>query len=155
MALRIRPAKPADLECLLVMCKALDEAIGNTNPLFIRQNRPFLKKILFGKPATAYALLAEQDGKPVGYVVYYYGASLIHAQPIIHLEDLYVEAAYRGNGIAQHLMKHLAKVGHKKKCCYISWMVLKDNKDVHGFYGNLGAKFSEDANGHRTMMLNL
>ena len=53
---------------------------------------------------TAFALLAEADGQPVGVAVCVLGLSTFKAQPTVNLHDLAILPAARGRGIGRLLL---------------------------------------------------
>lgn len=60
------------------------------------------------------------------------------------LDDLFVEPAFRGQGIGQALMAYLADVAIQHQCGRFEWIVLDWNERAIGFYKNLGADMLTD-----------
>jgi GNAT superfamily N-acetyltransferase len=85
-------------------------------------------------------LIAEQDGEPVGFALFFHNFSTFLAQPGIYLEDLFVLPDHRGGGIGRALLKELARLAVERGCGRLEWAVLDWNRDAIGFYERLGAR---------------
>ncbi len=84
--------------------------------------------------------IAELDGKPVGFALYFFAYSTWEGKPTLYLEDLYVCRQFRGTGLGASLMSHLAQVARERNCARFEWSVLDWNEKAIGFYNRLGAK---------------
>lgn len=87
----------------------------------------------------AQVIMAELDGKVVGYALYFYSYSTFLAKAGIYLEDLYVEKVHRGKGIGKTLLSKLAKITVDKGYGRLEWSVLDWNKPAVDFYESIGA----------------
>ena len=103
-----------------------------------------LETALFGPRPYAETLLAEEDGRPVGFALYFHNFSTFLAKPGIYLEDLYVIEAHRGKGIGRSLLARLAAVAVERGCGRLEWAVLDWNADAIGFYESLRAMPNTD-----------
>ena len=99
-----------------------------------------LETTLFGTRPYAETLIAESDGKAVGFALFFHNYSTFLAKPGIYLEDLFVLEAQRGAGIGKQLLARLAAIAVERDCGRLEWAVLDWNKDAIGFYERLGAK---------------
>lgn len=99
---------------------------------------------LFGPRPYAEALLAERDGTPVGFALFFHSFSTFLAMPGIYLEDLFVLPEQRGQGVGRSLLKKLAEVAVERGCGRLEWAVLDWNQDAIGFYERLGARPNSD-----------
>jgi len=97
-------------------------------------------KALFGGRPYAETLIAEDDGEPVGFALFFHSFSTFLAQPGIYLEDLFVKPEARGRGVGRSLLQRLAKIAVERDCGRLEWAVLNWNKDAIRFYERLGAK---------------
>lgn len=88
----------------------------------------------------AKVLMAEEDGNPVGFALYFYNFSTFVGKPGIYLEDLFVEPEYRGKGYGKALLIELAKIAKAEDCGRLEWSVLDWNTPAIEFYQSLGAK---------------
>jgi GNAT superfamily N-acetyltransferase len=64
--------------------------------------------------------------------------------PVIHLEDLIVNEAYRGNGLGTLLLNEVVKYGHNIGVKRICWEVLDWNESAITFYEKKGANVMRD-----------
>ena len=105
---------------------------------------PALAEALFGDDPAAEVLLAEEDGRAVGFALFFRNFSTFLGKPGIYLEDLFVEPAYRGRGIGRALLKAIAKIAVERGCGRFEWAVLDWNEPAIGFYKSLGARPMDD-----------
>jgi GNAT superfamily N-acetyltransferase len=99
---------------------------------------------LFGARPYAETLLAEEDGHPVGFALFFHTFSTFLAKPGIYLEDLFVLESQRAKGIGRSLLSRLAAIAVERRCGRLEWAVLDWNRDAIGFYERLGAKPNAD-----------
>ncbi|XP_025050971.1 diamine acetyltransferase 2-like isoform X5 [Alligator sinensis] len=78
------------------------------------------------------------QGPPVGYALFFFGYSVNHGR-LVYLENLYVEAPYRGRGIGKTLLSEVAKVSLAHGCVEMKLMVMEGNHRAAAFYQGLGA----------------
>lgn len=99
---------------------------------------------LFGPRPYAEAVLAEEDGRPVAFALFFHNFSTFLARPGIYLEDLFVLPDHRGHGIGRALLTHLARLAVERGCGRLEWAVLDWNSEAIGFYERLGARPNQD-----------
>ncbi len=99
---------------------------------------------LFGKRPYAEVVLAEDDGRPVGFALFFHNFSTFLGRPGIYLEDLFVLHEHRGSGIGRMLLAHLARLAVERGCGRMEWAVLDWNRDAIKFYERLGARPNSD-----------
>ena len=87
----------------------------------------------------AHAMMAEWDGKPAGFALYFYNFSTFLGRPGLYLEDLFVRPEFRRNGIARGLFQALARKAVAEGCGRFEWSVLDWNENAIRFYRGLGA----------------
>jgi GNAT superfamily N-acetyltransferase len=85
-------------------------------------------------------LIAEGEGNPVGFALFFHNFSTFLAQPGIYLEDLFVIPEHRGRGVGRALLKELARLAVERECGRLEWSVLDWNREAIGFYERLGAR---------------
>lgn len=98
-----------------------------------------LRRTLFGPHPGAEVVIAEADGSPAGFALFFHNYSTFLGQRGIYLEDLFVFPAFRGRGIGQRLLAHLAGLALARDCGRLEWSVLDWNEDALRFYRRLGA----------------
>ena len=94
---------------------------------------------LFGTPSRAEALLAEIDGKAVGFAVWFYNFSTFQGRHGLFLDDIFVDPAHRGAGIGRAIFRFLAERAIAQGCARMDWDVLNWNSTAIRFYRSLGA----------------
>ena len=103
-----------------------------------------IARALFGPRPYAEALIAEWDGAPVGFALFFHNFSTFEGRPGIYLEDLFVREAYRGKGLGLALLRHIAGLAVARGCARFEWSVLDWNTPSIGFYESLGARRMAD-----------
>jgi GNAT superfamily N-acetyltransferase len=99
---------------------------------------------LFGPNARAFADIAELDGEPVGFALWFYNYSTFVGRHGIYLEDLFVRPSARGAGAGKALLAHLAKRCMDENLGRLEWTVLDWNAPSIAFYDSLGAASMEE-----------
>jgi GNAT superfamily N-acetyltransferase len=84
--------------------------------------------------------IAEWDGVPAGFALWFFNYSTWQGKPGLYLEDLFVRPPFRKQGIGKALLVHLAQVAVEKGCGRYQWQVLDWNTSAIEFYKSLGAK---------------
>ena len=103
-----------------------------------------LASALFGDRPYAEVVLADDDGRPVGFALFFHNFSTFLGRPGIYLEDLFVLPEQRGQGIGRMLLAHLARLAVERGCGRLEWAVLDWNRDAIKFYERLGARPNSD-----------
>ena len=142
MPCNIRSASTADVPHILTFIrdlatyeKLLPEVVATEETL---------RRTLFSNPPAAHVVIAEVDGRPAGFALYFFNYSTFLAQPGLYLEDLFVKPEFRGHGIGKALLLHLARIANQRSCGRMEWAVLDWNVPAKGFYHKLGAAQLED-----------
>ena len=94
---------------------------------------------LFEKKA-AEVIFAMEDGKEVGFALFFHNFSTFLGRAGIYLEDLFVLPEYRGKGYGKGLLKKLAAIAAERGCGRLEWACLDWNKPSIDFYLSLGAQ---------------
>lgn len=103
-----------------------------------------LAATLFGDKAYAEVVIADYQGKPAGFALFFHNYSTFLAKPGIYLEDLFVDPTLRGLGIGKALITYLATLAVKRDCGRLEWSVLDWNQPAIDFYQSLGAQMPHD-----------
>lgn len=138
MTLRIRPAVEADVPLILEFIHGLAayERLAHE----VVATEPLLRQWLFGERPVAEVLLAELDGVPAGFALFFHNFSTFLGRPGIYLEDLFVRPDVRGRGVGVRLLGELARLAVARGCGRLEWSVLDWNEPAIGFYRALGAE---------------
>jgi GNAT superfamily N-acetyltransferase len=92
----------------------------------------------------AEAQVAEVDGTPVGFALFFHNYSTFLGRPGIYLEDLYVQPDHRGSGIGKSLLLSVTAIACERGCQRMDWSVLDWNQPSIDFYQSLGAKIQRE-----------
>ena len=98
-----------------------------------------LKEWIFEKKK-AEVLFACEDGKEVGFALFFHSFSTFLGRAGIWLEDLYVVPEARGKGYGKGLLRQLAKITAERGCGRLEWACLDWNRPSIDFYLSLGAE---------------
>jgi GNAT superfamily N-acetyltransferase len=133
----IRPATPADVPAVLRFVRELAEY--EREPDAVEATEAMLHEALFGERPAAEAVIAEADGTPIGFALFFHNFSTWKGRSGLYLEDLYVTPAARGSGTGKALLRHLAGVALDRGCARFEWAVLDWNTPAIDFYRAMGA----------------
>jgi GNAT superfamily N-acetyltransferase len=103
-----------------------------------------LREQLFGAHPAAEAIIAEYNGEPQGFAIFFPTFSTFAAKPKLYLEDLFVNPEARGKGIGKALLMHLVQIASERNYRAVEWAVLDWNEPAIGFYKKLGAVVMDD-----------
>jgi len=103
-----------------------------------------LSESLFGARRHAEVVLAEFEGEPAGFALFFHNFSTFVGRAGLYLEDLFVRPALRSHGIGKELLRFLAHLAFERGCGRFEWAVLDWNEPAIGFYKSLGAKPMDD-----------
>jgi len=133
----IRPATPADVPTILHFIREL--ATYEREPDAVIATEADLLRDGFGPTPRFWALIAEHDGAPAGFALYFTSYSTWRGHHGIRLEDLYVTPSLRGRGIGKALLVRLAQIAVEQGCPRLEWDVLDWNAPAIAVYERLGA----------------
>ena len=134
----VRAATAADVPDILRLIRAL--AVFEREPDAVAATEAGLAARLFGDSPRVFAFVAEAEGRVVGIAVWFFNFSTWTGRHGIYLEDLFVEPAQRGRGVARALFRALAQAAVAHDCARIDWAVLDWNEDAKAAYRALGAR---------------
>jgi len=138
LTLRIRAAQPADVPVIADLIRQLAKFEKLENEVVLTEE--LLVNGLFGPHPYAETVIAEEDGQPIGFALFFHTFSTFLARPGIYLEDLFVLAEHRGRGVGRALLAHLAHLAVERGCGRLEWAVLNWNQEAIRFYERLGAR---------------
>ena len=134
----IRRATMADTDALLALVDALADYEQLARPDSAARGR--LIRDGFGERPRFEVLLALEDGRPVGYALFFETYSSFLARPSLYLEDLFVHPDTRGGGHGFRLFQAVASAALERNCGRMEWNVLRWNRLAISFYDRLGAE---------------
>ncbi|MBC9175445.1 GNAT family N-acetyltransferase [Pseudoroseomonas ludipueritiae] len=131
----IREAKPRDAETVhrLVLALAEYEKLGHEARATVQD--------FYGALATrrVQGLIAEVDGEPVGFCLYYETFSTFTGRAGYWIEDVFVEPEHRRLGIGRAFFQDVAKRAVAEGHARVEWSVLDWNEPAIAFYRRIGA----------------
>ncbi len=142
MATTLRKAAPADVPVILDFIRAL--AIYEREPDAVSATEEGLLRDGFGSNPFYFCLIAEHDGAPAGFALYFFNYSTWMGQPGLYLEDLFVHPEFRGLGIGKALLQRVAAIAVENNCPRLQWEVLDWNTPAIDFYRAMGAEFLDE-----------
>ena len=134
---RIRFAVPGDEAVILHFICALADYEHLRHEVVVTE--ALLREWLFEK-RTAEVLIAELDGAPVGYALFFYNFSTFLGRAGIYLEDLFILPEHRGQGFGKALLRRLARLALERGCGRLEWACLDWNQPSIDFYLSLHAR---------------
>ena len=140
--LKIRDTTSQDIPLILQFIRDLDEY--EKEPQSAVGTAEDLKRDGFSQNPKFRVVIAEWDGAPAGFALFFYHYSTWRGQPTLFLEDLFVRPQYRGKGIGKALLVHLAGIAMKENCGRFEWQVLDWNTPSIEFYKSLGAEIMKE-----------
>jgi GNAT superfamily N-acetyltransferase len=140
--LELRLATEADVPTILSFIQQLADYEKLSDQVVATEQK--LRDTLFADSPYAEVVLANYQGKDVGFALFFHNYSTFLAKPGIYLEDLFVEPACRGVGVGKALITYLAKLAVERDCGRLEWSVLDWNQPAIDFYQSLGAVMLHD-----------
>lgn len=136
--LNLRPALPADAALIVEYIRELAEFEREPEKAIVTEAD--ILRYAFSEQPLVKVTMAEWDGQPAGFALWFLNFSTWEGRPGIYLEDLFVRPAFRGNGIGKALLKHLAAIAVKEGWTRFVWQVLDWNTPAIEFYEAHGAR---------------
>src|SRR5579859_7246503 len=140
-SIHIRGATPADATLILQFIRELAEYEKLAHQVVATEAD--IRNSLFGSRPAAECLIAEFQGKPAGFAIFFHNFSTFLGQLGLYLEDLYVKPELRGQGVGKKLLAELAKRALSRGCGRFEWAVLDWNAPAIRFYQSLGAQMMD------------
>ena len=143
----LRPATEADLPAIKTMAQefvdylnAIDGPEAVDPAIFDR-----IGKLAFGPEPLCAIELAEIDGTPVGYMIYFIGVETNGFEPALYIADLFVRDAWRDRGVGRVFMDRAASILRARGGSTLFWVVWNKNQVAIDFYRRLGAEIWDEA----------
>jgi GNAT superfamily N-acetyltransferase len=147
MSTLIRTAIPADVPQILAFIHALAEY--EREPQAVKATVEDLLRDGFGDHPCFSCLIAECEGQPVGFTLYFSNYSTWEGRPGLYIEDLFVLPELRGKGIGKLLLQRVAKIAVQMGYKRLQWSVLGWNTPAIDFYRAQGGEFLDAWRGVR------
>ncbi|MBM1170486.1 GNAT family N-acetyltransferase [Microvirga arabica] len=137
MSLSIRPATESDAALIFRFIRELAEYERLAHE--VDATEADIAKALFGPNPRVFADIAEWEGEPAGFALWFYNFSTFRGRHGIYLEDLFVRPELRSKGIGRALLRHLARRCVTEGLARLEWWVLDWNEPALKVYRSIGA----------------
>ncbi len=134
---KVRKANKKDIPLLYELINGL--ALYEKRPQDMTGSKEELEYWLFEKQI-ATSLIAELDGTPVGYAIYYPVFGSFSAKGKVHLEDIFLKEEVRGKGFGKKFMAKTIEFVLEDGYSGMEWSCLDWNTPSIAFYEKLGAE---------------
>jgi len=126
MSVEIRPARPGEAGLVLNFVRELAayEKLADE----VEADEGAIDDALFAKPPKAFCDIAEWDGEPVGFALWFVNFSSFRGRNGLYLEDIFVRPAHRGRGIGRAILRKLAERCLAQGWTRLEWAVLDWNQ---------------------------
>jgi len=142
LPIHIRAAAIADLDQILAFLQQKAAFDGDQDALIATAET--LMQTLFGEVPCAEVAFAEVNGQAIGFVLFAQMYSSFLAQPTIWIDDLFVQAPWRRQGVGTALVQHVAQIAKRRNCGRIEWTVATVNDSGMEFYRQQGAQIRDE-----------
>ena len=142
MSLAIRRARPDEAGLVLALVRELADYEKLLHE--VEATEADISAALFGSKPRVFCEIAEWQGEPAGFAVWFINFSTFSGRSGVYLEDLFVRPAQRGNGIGKALLAHLARQCVDNGWSRLQWSVLDWNTPSMEFYNSLGAELMDE-----------
>ncbi|HYW59811.1 MAG TPA: GNAT family N-acetyltransferase [Xanthobacteraceae bacterium] len=142
MAVAIRPVRPGEAGLVLSLVREL--AVYERLLDAVDASEAMIDAALFAREPRVFCEIAEWDGDPVGFALWFPSFSSFRGRHGIYLEDIFVRPSHRRRGIGRALLRHLARRCVAEGWTRFEWAVLDWNAPSIAFYRSLGADLMEE-----------
>ncbi|MGY4314302.1 N-acetyltransferase family protein [Bradyrhizobium sp. JR3.5] len=142
MSLTIRRARPDEAGLVFSLVRELADYEKLLHE--VHASEADIAEALFGPNPRLTCDIAEWNGEPAGFAVWFVNFSTFAGRHGIYLEDLFVRPALRGKGIGKALLVHVAKQCLANGWARLQWAVLDWNAPSIAFYKSLGAELMDE-----------
>ena len=137
MPLAIRKARPSDAALILTFIRELAEF--EKLALEVEATQRDIEDALFVEHPRVFADIAEWNGEPAGFALWFYNFSTFRGRNGLYLEDLFVRPEFRSKGVGKALLRNLARRCVTEGLPRLEWWVLDWNEAALRFYRSIGA----------------
>ena len=142
MTITIRSAVPADAALIVRFIGALADYENLSHEA--KATEADIRRDLFGAEPKVFCEIAEHDGRPVGFALWFYTYSTFQGRHGIWLEDLFVDPEARGFGLGKALLVNLAQRCVREGLGRLEWWVLDWNEPSIDFYKSQGGVLQDE-----------
>ncbi|MBR5534432.1 MAG: GNAT family N-acetyltransferase [Ruminiclostridium sp.] len=134
---KFRYAEAADVGLILEFIRDLATYEKMSDQVVATED--LLREWIFEKKK-AEVIFALEEGKEVGFALFFHNFSTFLGRSGIYLEDLFVKVEHRGKGYGKALLRQLARIALERGCGRLEWCCLDWNQPSIDFYLSLKAE---------------
>lgn len=134
--MNIRNVTLVDLTELVVLCA--EHAAYERSHYDPQGKEEALRIMLFAPEARLHCLVAEAEGKLIGYATFSVECSTWDAAYYMHMDCLFLRSEARNKGLGKQLMKAIAQQALEMGVTRMQWQTPSFNVDAVRFYDRLG-----------------
>ena len=142
MTLSIRQATAADSALVFSFVRELADYEKLSGELDATEQQ--IAAALFSAEPRVFCDIAEWDGEPVGFAVWFSIFSTFRGRHGLYLEDVFVRQPFRNKGVGRALLKRLAARCVENGWARMEWTVLDWNAPSIAFYKSIGAQVMDE-----------
>lgn len=99
---------------------------------------------LMKKASGLHAVIAENDGEPIGFASYIFiPLATLSGKKILYIEDAFVTEEMRRRGVGKAIFEFVEEIGRAKNCLRLEWKDLSWNDEAVKFYESINADVSK------------
>jgi GNAT superfamily N-acetyltransferase len=137
----IRAATPGDLAHIHRSLMDLARHINEAHKM--KSTVADLRLALFGNDPVIEGVVAEVAGEYAGMCLFFPSYSTWHGRTGVYVQDIFVEPRFRGRGVGDRLLQHVASLARAKGGAYMRLAVDTENRSAMRFYTRLGLARSD------------
>ena len=137
MTRSVRTATPDDAETILRFIREL--AKYEREPDAVKATAGELRAQMISAAPPFECLIAEDGTDAIGFALFFRSYSTWLGQPLLFLEDFFVDEKCRGRGAGSRLITRLAQIARERGYRRLEWRVLDWNEPAQRFYRSIGA----------------
>lgn len=142
MSIAIRAARPDDSALIFALVRELADYEKLSGE--VDATPEAISAALFAREPRLFCDIAEWDGDPAGFAIWFLNFSTFRGRHGIYLEDIFVRPAFRKRGIGRALMAQLAARCLAQGYARFEWAVLDWNEPSIAFYRSIGARIMDE-----------
>jgi GNAT superfamily N-acetyltransferase len=137
---RVQPVTEEQFEALVPMIAAY-QGFYEAEDIRTERNREFFRRFI--APSDDGMLIGAWRGERLlGYACLYWHFSSTKAVETVLMNDLYVDAEARGEGVGRALIEAAAEIGRERGSPILEWSTAPDNATAQRLYDSTGAERS-------------
>ena len=105
----------------------------------VKSTPELLEEWLFDKKTGEVAFVQDEEGREVGFVLYFHNFSTFVGKAGMYIEDLFVYPEYRGKGYGKALFNFVVDKAREEGLGRVEWTCLDWNTPSIEFYKSMGA----------------